>query len=256
MPLFGALKMKGGEMEYGPVVITRRAQKGRIGYYDDDEDKFAVVYFGSMFLSNGWMKIPRRYLRQANTADLLMRGEEISKLIGIGRTRALPARKNYELLLEKHYIDSILTNNYIEARLSRQEAFEGVRVFLSHSSKDKWFVRQLATDLTQLKIDPWLDEWRIRAGESILKKVGQGIELSQYVILVLSSNSTASKWVEREWQSKYWDEVERNEVQVIPILLEDCEIPQLLKGKKYVDFRKKYSDGLDELKLAICKEPL
>jgi hypothetical protein len=252
-------KMDLEEIEYGPVFITRGANKGRIGYYDDDEydedeRRFAVVYFGSMFLANGWREVPYRYLRRANTADLLVRGEAISKMIGIGRAKKLPAQKNYELLLEKHYIDSVLADNYLEARFSRGEGFDGICVFLSHSSKDKWFVRRLATDLVQLKIKPWLDEWEIRAGESIPQKIGQGLEHSQCVVLVLSGNSTASKWVEREWQSKYWDEVERNEVQVIPVLLADCEVPQLLKGKKYADFRKDYSEGLTELILAIPKK--
>lgn len=69
--------------------------------------------------------------------------------------------------------------------------------------------------------------------------------------MVLSDNSNQSKWVEREWHTKYWAEVQSGQVKVLPILLKDCEIPELLKMKKYADFRNNHNDGLDDVLLAI-----
>ena len=57
--------------------------------------------------------------------------------------------------------------------------------------------------------------------------------------------------VEREWQTKYWDEVQKQAIQVLPVLLQDCEIPALLKTKRYADFRKDYNNGLQEILIAI-----
>lgn len=45
--------------------------------------------------------------------------------------------------------------------------------FLSHSSADKPFIRQLAADLTANGINVWLDEQRIRVGDSIPDKIAQ-----------------------------------------------------------------------------------
>jgi hypothetical protein len=56
-----------------------------------------------------------------------------------------------------------------------------------------------------------------------------------------------SSWVEREWQAKYWKEIHENKVMIIPVLLEDCNIPILLQTKKYADFRTDYRDGLETL---------
>jgi TIR domain len=39
-----------------------------------------------------------------------------------------------------------------------------VRVFISHSSKDKPAVEALAVALRERGIDPWLDKWEIGAG--------------------------------------------------------------------------------------------
>lgn len=121
------------------------------------------------------------------------------------------------------------------------------RIFVSHSSKDKEFVRRLAVDLHELGYEPWLDEWEIKVGECIVTKVEHGIEQANYVVVILSPNSVISNWVEREWKAKYWDEIERDEILVLPVLIEDCEIPSLIKTKKYADFRKNYSIGLVQL---------
>jgi hypothetical protein len=71
------------------------------------------------------------------------------------------------------------------------------------------------------------------------------------VLVILSKHSIDSKWVEREWEAKYWDEVQSGEVKVIPVLLEECDIPQLLKTKKYANFVSDYANGLDEILLVL-----
>jgi hypothetical protein len=40
-------------------------------------------------------------------------------------------------------------------------------------------------------------------------------------------------------------------VKVLPALLRDCEVPELLKTKKYADFRNNYNNGLEDVLLAI-----
>jgi hypothetical protein len=238
-------------LEYGPVLILKGPFKGRIGNYDNDEDNKAIIYFGSMFLCLGWYEIPIKHLRQANTNDMVKRRTAIDRELGLWSEAAIPIEEKYDLLLEKHWIDGILNDNILEMWFGKNEALKGTRAFLSHASKDKAVVNQIATDLAKLGVAPWLDEWKIRAGESIPQKISLGIKDSECVIVFLSRNAIASKWVEREWQTKYWDEIQRNEVLVIPVLLEDCEIPELLKTKKFADFREDYNDGLTELVLSL-----
>lgn len=132
-----------------------------------------------------------------------------------------------------------------------REVNVGKKVFVSHSSQDKPFVRQLCTDIAHSGHTPWLDEWEIKAGDSIPHKIEQGVEDADFVIVILSKNAIESKWVEREWYSKYWDEISSENIKVIPVLYQECKIPQLLKMKKYANFFHDYNSGLDDVLSAL-----
>lgn len=120
-------------------------------------------------------------------------------------------------------------------------------VFLSHSSKDKTIARQLASDLTEYGHRVFFDEWDIKVGDCIVTAIEQGIVHAEFVVILLSPNSVESQWVEREWKAKYWIEVEAKRLGVLPVLIADCDIPLLLKTRKYADFRSSYLQGLREL---------
>lgn len=125
------------------------------------------------------------------------------------------------------------------------------RIFISHSSEDKDFARKLAEDLKTLGHAPWLDEWEIKVGESIVQKISDAVTMADYVIVVLTPHSVESGWVEREWQSAYHSEVEKRRVVVLPLLFRQCTIPQLLRDKMYADFRSSYPVGLAQLAQSI-----
>lgn len=125
------------------------------------------------------------------------------------------------------------------------------KIFLSHSSKDKTIIRDIATKLKELGYEVWLDEWEIKVGDCIISKVEKGLNDCQFLILALSKESVRSGWVDKEWKTKYWDEVNSCEIKVLPILLEDTDLPVLIKTKKYADFRESVTKGIIELNNAL-----
>jgi TIR domain len=245
-------------LDFGPVVIEHWFGHDQIGNYDDDSEdeegaECAVVYPGELpfALSSGCYLIPHEYLRPVTTADLWQRREAIDVQIG---TKLLPIAKKdrpsferrYELLLEFAYVTGVLMDRMYLARFDAKNNRRS-SLFISHSSKDKQAAKWLAVDLANVGYRPWLDEWSIKAGESIPTQIGLGIEKCSHVLLLLSKNSVRSNWVEREWQAKYWNEVQANKIMVIPILLEACKIPVLLQTKKYVDYRGDANDAWETL---------
>lgn len=150
---------------------------------------------------------------------------------------------------ELNYVESVLVDRMIAARYSNKS--KGARVFISHSSKDKQQATWIAVDLRAAGHEPWLDQWSIRVGESIPQRISEGISEADFVVVLLSENALASRWVEREWQSKYQMEVDKGRIHVLPALLEPCLLPELLRAKKYADFHASYNDGLEDLLAAI-----
>lgn len=125
------------------------------------------------------------------------------------------------------------------------------KIFISHSHKDKQFTEKLSSDLSHSGFQVWLDQWEIAVGDNIPLKLQEGISKANFVVLVLSPNSVQSLWVNKEWSSAFSNEVDLNNVIVLPVLIEQCDIPLFLKTKKYADFTSDYNAGLQELKNAI-----
>jgi hypothetical protein len=124
-------------------------------------------------------------------------------------------------------------------------------VFISHATPDKPFVVQLAQQIEALGHHIWLDEWVIRVGDHIPRKIAEGLDKADYLVVVLSRHSTASQWVEREWELMYWQEIRADRRTILPLLLEDCLVPILLRAKKCADFRSSFDAGFTQLVLSL-----
>lgn len=123
--------------------------------------------------------------------------------------------------------------------------------FLSHSSKDKAIIRQIAADLSAEGISVWLDEQRIHVGDSIPEKIAQGLAQSDIFLIALSDHSVGSDWVKLELNNALVQEISSRKIAILPLKLSECKIPTLIADKKYADFSKSYRDGFNELIAAI-----
>lgn len=122
-------------------------------------------------------------------------------------------------------------------------------IFLSHNSKDKPFVRKLAEDLRKNGHYVWVDEAEIKVGDSLIGKIEEGIENTEYLGVVISSNSNKSEWVIREVRTALNQEIYNKKVKVLPILIENVEMPPFLLDKKYADFTSddNYDNALQDI---------
>ena len=110
-------------------------------------------------------------------------------------------------------------------------------IFISHSHKDKIFARRFASDLEASGISCWVDDFEIKLGESIIDRIAVGVSESRFLAAILSKASVCSSWVQTELKLAMNREASKGEIVVLPLLLEDCELPAYLEGKKYADFR-------------------
>jgi hypothetical protein len=145
-----------------------------------------------------------------------------------------------------------LVNEATREKQERHDTAAAERiVFISHSSKDKPIVRRLTADLTNEGIKVWLDEQSIMVGDSISERISQALAKSDFFIIVISKNSLSSDWVQRELNATIMAELSRRSVHILPVRLDDTEIPTLLIDRQYADLSKSYQDGLKQLVQAI-----
>ena len=103
------------------------------------------------------------------------------------------------------------------------------KVFVSHASEDKErFVTGFATKLRENGVDAWLDKWEMLPGDSLVDKIfGEGLKEAEAVIIVLSNNSIKKSWVREELNASIVSKLSKG-TKIIPIVLDDCEVPQSL----------------------------
>ena len=97
-------------------------------------------------------------------------------------------------------------------------------VFLSHSSKDKVVVRELAERLREARLRLWFDEWEIKPGDSIPAKIEDGLEHSRVLVLCMSANAFGSDWAQLEAGTFRFRAPLNKERRFIPLRLDDAPI--------------------------------
>lgn len=116
-------------------------------------------------------------------------------------------------------------------------------IFLSHNSKDKVLVEPIALKLRDEFGQDYIfyDSWSIQPGEGIISKMNEGIEKCEVCYYFVSSNSLNSFMVNLEWQNVLM-KVSRGKAKLIPVKLDNCEMPAILTQSLYVDL---YTIGVE-----------
>jgi hypothetical protein len=110
-------------------------------------------------------------------------------------------------------------------------------VFISYSHADKTFARRIAADLQRVGCRVWIDEGELNVGDRLMPKIRAAIEDMDFVVAVLSNTSVESEWVKVELDLAMNRELKQKEVIVLPIIVDEVELPAFLAGKLYADFR-------------------
>ncbi|MDB5479624.1 MAG: transrane sensor protein [Caulobacteraceae bacterium] len=246
-------KERSEELEYGPVLIIGGRNKGRILYYDDDDNKkTAICYAGHPLDFVGNVLVRKSLMRYPTVDDLLRRREAIWRTLN---SHAIRDNWNvhptyiHQLWSERTMVYSALEERRMIGSLPRMGHKSDV--FLCHSSADKWLVRRVHDDLATLGASPWLDENQIKVGDSIVAKIDEALQLAPTMIVFLSEISVKSLWTSKEWQSFLARKLSGKTLQILPALVENCEIPSILQDVKYADFREEYNDGFKQIYDAI-----
>jgi hypothetical protein len=241
-----------------------------IGLVQSPDDNSYVL--AKPYPYKGTLDEKRNVVREALLKHPLLRS--IRQFLGLGdgledamrKAATVAGEKNYEKgaiaplvtwasserALDLNLRVEVLVNDAVAAKEVRHVQHQHERIaFISHSTRDKPFVRKLAADLVASGVKVWLDEQQILVGDSIPEKIAQGLAESDFFLLVVSANSVNSAWVQKELSSALVHEIERRKVTVLPIKLDGVDMPNTIHDKLYADFSRSYEDGLSKLLQSI-----
>jgi TIR domain len=110
------------------------------------------------------------------------------------------------------------------------------RAFLSHAHADKNFVNELHKWLSEdAGIPIWYDSYSLATSSTISTDIANAITQCRTMIIVLSKASIKSGWVEEEYNAAIGQRAKYKQYRIIPIRIEDCEIPGFLQTTKWID---------------------
>src|SRR5690606_13056448 len=72
------------------------------------------------------------------------------------------------------------------------------RVYLAHATEDKGLAKPLAEGLLARGIDVWYDNWEIGFGDSLRRKMEEGLEGCTHFVVLLTEKSIKKSWVNEE----------------------------------------------------------
>jgi hypothetical protein len=87
----------------------------------------------------------------------------------------------------------------------------------------------------------------MQMGSDLLDAVEMGLSLD-YVIVLLSPDSTQPAWPRARWESILFDQPKQLRTRVAYVLLEDCKFPAILRKEIFFDLARDFSTGRRSLK--------
>ncbi len=104
-------------------------------------------------------------------------------------------------------------------------------VYFAHASEDKDVARPIVEHLLASGVDVWFDQWEITAGDSLRRKMEEGLGNCTHFAVLLTTTSLKKPWVNEEIDAGFVRKVEGS-AKFLPLRfgLPLSELPPLLKG--------------------------
>ncbi len=123
-------------------------------------------------------------------------------------------------------------------------------VFISHASEDNTAAKRLTKRLKDDGFDPWLDLERLLPGQDWNLEIEKAMRESGAILLCFSEESASKEsYIQKEYKRAMRIQEEKPEgtIFIIPVRLDECELPFYLREIQWVD----YPDGYDRLVAAL-----
>lgn len=127
-------------------------------------------------------------------------------------------------------------------------------VFLSYAWKDKNIAKRIAMELEESGFKTLLSESEILSGESLNVKLERKISSSDYIFILISKNSK-KQLINSNFSINYFEELIKRNIVIIPVLLDNSEIPAYFSKFQFFDLRRQTDSRIKKLVKQIGVAP-
>jgi hypothetical protein len=108
-----------------------------------------------------------------------------------------------------------------------------MKVFISHAASDGDFARRLAALLSKAGLEVWSAEEKLALGDNWALEIGQALEASDAMVVLVSPKAMQSQWVQNEIQFAIASE--KFHGRFFPILLQPTpDAPWIFQKLEYI----------------------
>ncbi|WP_293150525.1 MULTISPECIES: toll/interleukin-1 receptor domain-containing protein [unclassified Microcoleus] len=250
------------ELGLNPWVKAEQIQPGTC-YQDVIQQAIQSINCAAIFLGSGEMLEFALIQSKVHMSETVERGKKIIPVLLPGVDK-IP--KHMLFLQQVGFVDFAngiddrkaikdlvwaITNQKPD-KSTEQETEQNFDVLLCYNQEDQFTVKNIANQLKQKQIRPWLDIWEVPGGVKSYEQLEKDIERIRSVAFLIGSNGCP--WQKDPLISVIEEFFERD-VRLIPVILKNVppepKLPIYLKRKRSVDFRHEESEPLKELIWAI-----
>lgn len=112
------------------------------------------------------------------------------------------------------------------------------KIFISYAKEDKDYAVKLFDFLLSKNYSPWLDKKKLHVGQNWEFFIQEALQKADFIILLLSKTSVSKRgYVQKEFRKvlDYCEYKLDSDIYVLPIKLDDCEVPMKLQRFQYVE---------------------
>lgn len=133
---------------------------------------------------------------------------------------------------------------------------KSLHFFISRASEDTKWAQWIASTLEAAGYATTIQDWDFRPGQNFILKMKEALEAADHVIAVLSNHYLAKMFTQAEMYSSIADDAIGERRFLIPVRIEECELPRLMKGLIYVDLvGKDQNQARKDLLSAVSTKP-
>jgi len=125
-----------------------------------------------------------------------------------------------------------------------------MNIFISYAREDQQIAEKLYHDIKNQGYHPWLDTYDLLAGQKWELEIKKALKESHFCLVLLSKTSTSKRGYVQKEKNIALEELEQfpeSDIYLIPVRLDNCELPMRLNHLNAVDIFPHYEDGLNRL---------